>query len=158
MNAVWASLAQLIMISIAYPAACLAAATFAVVAILGIDPAELGEATWPQLVEIAIYLATTTLRALTSAFWPALVAAALAEGLKVRGLVPYLVAGCVVGLVRALPIAASMSGEAAPPLDGAAVQLSVAGGAVGGFVYWLIAGRSAGRWLELRWFEEHRWR
>ena len=28
--------------------------------------------------------------------------------------------------------------------------------AVGGFVYWLIAGRTAGRWLELRWFEQNR--
>jgi hypothetical protein len=38
--------------------------------------------------------------------------------------------------------------DAAPPPIARQVQIAAAAGAVGGFVYWLIAGRNAGRWRE----------
>lgn len=157
MTAIWALAAQIIMISIAYPTACLAAAAFAAAAILGVDPAELGSSSWPQIVHLSVYVVSLAFGVMVSVFWPALVAVSVAEGFKLRGVVPYLVAGCLVGLVQALPLGEALGADG-DALGTAAIQLSVASGAVGGLVYWAIAGRSAGHWMELRWFQERRWR
>lgn len=155
MPALWALLAQAFMVVLGYTAACLAGAAFATVAIMDVGFADL-QAEWDRLAEIGLFALSTTASALVVAFWPAVVAVALTEGLKLRGLVAYLVAGSVVGLVTALPVLAAVQGELLPPINGDVVKLSIASGAVGGFVYWLIAGRTAGRWLELRWLEEPR--
>ena len=155
MTAIWALTAQAIMISIAYPTACLAAAAFATLATAGLAPAEIA-GDWHTLANLVAAVAALWWVALVSAFWPGMVAAALTEGLKLRGVMAYLVGGCVVGLVRALPIGSIVAGRDIPPVDTPEAQLSVAAGAVAGFVYWLIAGRSAGRWLDLRWFEPSR--
>lgn len=151
MTAIWALTAQAIMISIAYPSATLAAAAFA--AIVPGDPA-LPDIVASVRVATAVLAAIAELwwDALVTAFWPTLVVALLFEGMKVRGLLPHLVAGCCVGLVRAYSVGAFLGGEIAP-VDTFPAQLSVAAGALGGLVYWVIAGRTAGRWLELRWFE-----
>lgn len=155
MTAIWALTAQVIMISLGYCAACLAGGAFATIVVLDLGLADL-PADWPRLVELTGFWITTAATAFVGAFWPTVVAAAITEGLKLRGVVVYLVAGCIVGLVSALPVGAVMLRELLPPVDASAVQLTVACGAIGGFVYWAIAGRTAGRWLELRWFEENR--
>ncbi|ORE93611.1 hypothetical protein [Acuticoccus yangtzensis] len=157
MFAIWGLTAQIIMISIAIPTACLAGSAVATLVVLGIDPATLGATDWPQLINLSIIIITMTFGVLFSAFWPALIAATVTEGFKVRSLIAHMISGGVVGLVRAVPLGATMAGEA-PPMDTAAVQLSVACGAIGGLVYWAIAGRNAGNWLEMPWFEERRWR
>ncbi|RAI03334.1 hypothetical protein DLJ53_02110 [Acuticoccus sediminis] len=157
MFAIWGLTAQIIMISIAFPTACLAASAVATLVIFGIDPATLGASTWPQIVHLSFVILSMTLGAVVTSFWPAMIAATVTEGFKLRSLLAYLITGAVVGLVRVMPVTAAVSGEAMP-LDTAAAQLSIACGAIGGLVYWAIAGRSAGRWLELPWFEERRWR
>lgn len=155
MTAFWALTAQAIMVSIAWPTACLAAAALAAFAITGLGPTV---ATWDlhAVANLTAAAASLWVMAMTTSFWPSLVAAALTEGIKVRGLLAYLVVGCAIGFVRELPIGAFMVGGSVLSVDTEAAQLSVAAGAVGGLVYWLIAGRSAGRWLELRWFEPQR--
>ena len=156
MTAIWAMLAQAIMISIAYPFACLAAAAFATIAILNLGPVPLAES-WEGAVQLGAVILSTTITALVGAFWPSAVAVAITEGLKLRSMVVYLVLGLLVGLVMALPLGAMIDGAPMPPVDADEVQLGLAAGAIGGFVYWAIAGRSAGRWLELRWFEPNRY-
>ncbi len=157
MFAIWGLTAQIIMISIAFPTACIAASTVATLVIFGIDPATVGSSTWPQLFHLAFVILSMAVGAVVTAFWPALIAATLTEGFKLRGILTYLIAGAVVGLVQAVPLQATMAGDA-PPMDTSVAQLSVACGAIGGLVYWAIAGRNAGRWIDLPWFEERRWR
>jgi hypothetical protein len=154
-NAVWASIAQAFMILLGYTAACLAAAVFAAFAVIHLDPVAV-YTSWPAAVDAITFIAETSARALVGGFWASAAAIVLSEGLKWRGPVAYLLAGSLVGLVTALPVVAVFTGAAHDEVSGGLVQLSVAAGAVGGFVYWLIAGRNAGRWLELPWFEENR--
>lgn len=73
---------------------------------------------------------------------PALLAVAVAETGRLRGLVANLLLGGIVAAATGFLI----HGEQAVPGQGAALAV-LATGFVGGFVYWLIAGRGAGRWL-----------
>ena len=157
MFAIWGLTAQIIMISIAFPTACLAGATVATLVIFGVDPATLGASTWPQIIHLSVVALSMTFGAVVTAFWPAMIAATVTEGFKIRSILAHIVAGGVVGLFRVVPVGATMAGEA-PVFDPSTVQLSVACGAIGGAVYWAIAGRNAGQWLDMPWFEEHRWR
>ena len=157
MTAIWALCAQIIMISIAYPTACLAGATVATLVIFGVDPATLPDSGWPEIIRLSIAAVSMAFEAIITAFWPAMIAATVTEGFKLRALIVYLIGGGIVGLMRAIPLSTVMT-DNAPPMDTMAVQLSVAAGAIGGLVYWAIAGRTAGHWMELPWFEEQRWR
>ncbi|UOM36405.1 hypothetical protein [Acuticoccus sp. I52.16.1] len=157
MFAIWGLTAQIIMISLAIPTACLAASTVATLVLFGIDPATLSGSTWPQIIHLGVVVLSMTLGAIVSSFWPAIIAATMMEGFKLRSVLASMLAGAAVGLIRAVPLGATMAGEA-PPMDTAAAQLSIACGALGGLAYWAIAGRTAGQWLELPWFEERRWR
>ncbi|MCF3932143.1 hypothetical protein L1787_01780 [Acuticoccus sp. M5D2P5] len=154
MYAIWALTAQAIMVMIAYTTAALAAGTFATFAITRVTFAQL-QASWPAFVETVILITSTSITAFAAAFWPAAIAVAITEGLKLRGIAVYLAAGGLVGLVQALPLRAAFNGDAFPPITHEAVILCVACGAVGGLTYWAIAGRTAGRWLELPWFAEY---
>ncbi|MGH6924040.1 MAG: hypothetical protein ACRED5_09900 [Propylenella sp.] len=72
---------------------------------------------------------------------PALIMIVLAEVFGWRSLILHLLVGAGIGFVAFL---AGPGGEsAAPPGQ---LQLGAAAGAVAGFVYWLIAGRSAGQY------------
>jgi hypothetical protein len=70
---------------------------------------------------------------------PSLLAIALAEIFGWRSFVLHLVAGTVIGLVAFLT---GIGG--APPVASDDLVVGGAAGAVGGFVYWLVAGRGAG--------------
>ena len=77
----------------------------------------------------------------------------LAEAFKIRSLLINALAGAALllagyygsGLAR--PSYEESIDEPPPPISRAA-EVAAAAGAVGGFVYWLIAGRNAGRWRE----------
>lgn len=76
---------------------------------------------------------------------PAAIAIAVAEAAKWRGLVVNLVMAGVVSLYagwRSLALEPDLS------LNQGVIAVLLAAGFCAGLVYWLIAGRSAGRWLE----------
>jgi hypothetical protein len=73
---------------------------------------------------------------------PALVMIVLAEVFSWRSLILHLLFGAGIGFVAFL---AGIGGE--PPASAQELQLGAAAGAVGGFVYWLVSGRRAGRRL-----------
>jgi hypothetical protein len=154
-NAVWASLAQACLIVLGYGAACLAAATFVAFAAYGLDLTAVYSDGFAAI-DAAVLILSTSVTALVGGFWASAAAIVLAEGLKWRGPVAYVVAGAAVGLVTALPLSAVLNGAVYDGVSAGLVQLSVAAGAVGGAVYWVVAGRTAGRWLELPWFDEPR--
>jgi hypothetical protein len=70
---------------------------------------------------------------------PALIAIALAETFRWRSFLLHLVVGAAIGLIAFLM---GIGGE--PPVAEYDLKIGGAAGAVGGFVYWLIAGRWAG--------------
>ncbi len=76
---------------------------------------------------------------------PSLVAIAIAEAMRWRGLAINLLLGGGVALATDF---ITTTPESAPLSRGAALVL-LSTGFVAGFVYWLVAGRSAGRWLDV---------
>ena len=129
----------LVLIPLAYVAACLAAGAFVVLVALGADldaVAGVAEAVPGELI-ILVLSAAAIIGAF--AFLPALVAIALAEAFGWRSLLVYLLAGAAVGLVA---VALLVPPERA--WSDADAQLFLAAGAVAGGVYWLVAGRKAG--------------
>lgn len=76
---------------------------------------------------------------------PTLIAIAIAELMRWQGMTINLVLGGLVGLFTGLTRLAAVYGSTYPS-DGTLVVL-LAAGFIGGFFYWLIAGRSAGRWM-----------
>jgi hypothetical protein len=87
-----------------------------------------------------------------AATFPALVLIVFAEAARMRSLLYYGVAGAAVGL--AAYFGSDVSSRLENTTDvvpvGHALQLAAAAGIIGGLVYWLIAGRKAGRWREPR--------
>lgn len=75
---------------------------------------------------------------------PIFLAICLAEGMRWQSLTINLVMGGIVSLFAGITAIPSSTGTL--PSDGTLVIL-LATGFIGGFVYWLIAGRSAGLWL-----------
>ncbi len=77
---------------------------------------------------------------------PALLSAIITEGFQIRAPVAHLLIGGGVGVTTYLILHMRFFGAisfSAADLDG--LLILVAAGFVGGFVYWLVAGRSAGR-------------
>lgn len=103
---------------------------------------------YQQLVDFTMTSMVVTFATVKQSLAPSFIAMALAEFLRIRRLVTYLLAGCLIGLFTALPIDAYLAGTPVLPLDTTYLRVAVASSAVGAFFYWLIAGRSAGRWLE----------
>jgi hypothetical protein len=86
--------------------------------------------------------------AVASAFVPAVVAVAIAETFDIRSIFYYAIGG---GLIAALAwYSTDMSVRLENTTDLSPVpyglQLVAAAGIIGGFVYWLLAGRKAGLW------------
>ena len=73
---------------------------------------------------------------------PAAIAAIAGEALSIRSWMYYVLAGGAA--LAAIPILASSPSEQIPPLPaGQYMTIFAAAGFVGGFVYWLLAGRNA---------------
>lgn len=84
-------------------------------------------------------------------FMPVVVLIALAEAFKIRALVVYAVVGAAL-LALGLYGGGNPTGEESidnPPAHASRpYEIAAASGAVFGLVYWLLAGRNAGRWRE----------
>jgi phosphotransferase system glucose/maltose/N-acetylglucosamine-specific IIC component len=84
------------------------------------------------------------------AMLPALVVIIISEAARLRNFLYYGVGGALVGLASYygsdISVRLENTTDVAPV--GNTLQLAAAAGIVGGVVYWLIAGRNAGRWRE----------
>ena len=85
-----------------------------------------------------------------SAFVPAVLLIVVAEVMRLRSLLYYAAAGAVVGLTSYfgsnVELRLENTTDVSPVFH--PLQLAAAAGIVGGLVYWLLAGRNAGRWRE----------
>jgi len=86
------------------------------------------------------------------AMLPALVLIIISEAASLRNFLYYGVGGALVGLASyyGSDISVSLENTTDVVPVGNALQLAAAAGIVGGIIYWLIAGRNAGRWREPR--------
>ena len=87
------------------------------------------------------------------ALLPLLILIVLAEAFKIRSLVIYAAAGAAMMLAGYLgsglaPPSSEESIDHPPPPISHASEVAAAAGVVFGGVYWLVAGRRAGRWRE----------
>jgi hypothetical protein len=82
------------------------------------------------------------------AFVPALVLIAIAETFDIRSIFYYAIAGAAIGLFAyyGSNISVALENTTDLPPVSFGLQLVAAAGIIGGFVYWLFAGRNAGRW------------
>lgn len=83
-----------------------------------------------------------------AAFVPALILVAIAETFDLRSIFYYTIGGGLIAAVAWYGADISMQMENATDISpvGYGLQLVAAAGIVGGFVYWLMAGRKAGVW------------
>jgi H+/Cl- antiporter ClcA len=85
-----------------------------------------------------------------SAFVPAALLIMVSEALRLRSLLYYAAAGAVVGLASYfgsnVELRLENTTDVTPVFH--PLQLAAAAGIIGGLVYWLLAGRNAGRWRE----------
>jgi phosphotransferase system glucose/maltose/N-acetylglucosamine-specific IIC component len=86
------------------------------------------------------------------AILPALVVVLITEAARLRNFLYYGVGGALVGLASYYGSDISVQLENTTDVTpvGNTLQLAAAAGIIGGIVYWLIAGRNAGRWREPR--------
>ena len=97
---------------------------------------------------VASFFATSFIGA--TAFVPAVLLIVVAEVMRLRRLLYYAAAGAVVGLTSYYGSNVEMRLENTTDVSPAfhPLQLAAAAGIIGGLVYWLLAGRNAGRWRE----------
>jgi hypothetical protein len=126
----------LVLVPIAYVAALLAGAAILTIGLFG---GAIDQGTAP--IALGVMVGVTLYGGMASAF-PALIAVAIAEAFSFRSIVYYLIAGATVGYV-CHEIVAAYDGLS---FSESLLELTIASGAVGGFVYWLIAGGNAGAW------------
>lgn len=83
-----------------------------------------------------------------SALVPALVAIAIAEGYDFRSFFYYAIIGALIGLAGYFTSNIGLSLEEATDIAPVTfgLQLVTAAGIIGGAVYWMFAGRNAGKW------------
>ena len=123
------------LIPLGFVLACFSAGGFLVLAVIGVDESNFTD----YGAETFMLVFATTLLVGGVAALPALLAIGIAEIFALRTIIFHLLVGGAIGLAAHLigPV-----GEA--PISGADAQLFLATGCVGGLVYWLVAGRSAG--------------
>jgi hypothetical protein len=86
-------------------------------------------------------------------FLPVVTLIALAEYFKIRSLLVHACVGAgllLIGLMGGMHSRGEESIDEPPPLISRPMEVAAASGAVFGLVYWLLAGRNAGRWRERR--------
>jgi hypothetical protein len=86
------------------------------------------------------------------ALLPALVVIVIAEAARLRNFLYYGVGGALVGLASYFGSDISVRLENTTDVTpvGHTLQLAAAAGIIGGLVYWVVAGRNAGRWRDSR--------
>jgi hypothetical protein len=86
-------------------------------------------------------------------FLPMLIAVALAEAFSLRSILIYGIGGAALFIIAYQGVGLGRSAyeesiDRAPPPISRELQIAAGSGVAFGFVYWLIAGRRAGRWRE----------
>ena len=97
---------------------------------------------------IVSFLATSFVGAV--AILPAALFIVISEAARLRSFLFYGVGGALVGLASyyGSDISVRLENTTDVPPVANALQLAAAAGIIGGLVYWLVAGRNAGRWRE----------
>ena len=144
-------LARIMMAFLGYVLACIAASLVLTLGSLAPNWNEVMAPLGPDagaVEAIAVWSATgiAALSLFSVGFLPALLVIALAEGLALRSAVVYGVIGAALSLAMAYGL--DFAGYIASSESDLARNREVfaAAGIAGGLVYWLIAGRRAGRW------------
>ena len=83
---------------------------------------------------------------------PAVLVIAIAEAVRMRSFLYYGAGGALIGLIAYYGTDISARLENTTDIDPVRfpLQLAAAAGIIGGLVYWLLAGRNAGKWYERR--------
>lgn len=120
--------------------AIIAAAVFMLSASVGLGPADPADSVWFWS-HFGIGAAMTASYIGATALAPWAVVILVTEVFRLRSALVYLVVGGLLGLLPSFGLASTIR-----PLDGDphGIAILVATGIVGGFVYWLVAGRMAG--------------
>jgi hypothetical protein len=84
------------------------------------------------------------------AIMPAALLIVISEAVRLRSFLFYGVGGALVGLASyyGSDISVRLENTTDVPPVANALQLAAAAGIIGGLVYWVVAGRNAGRWRE----------
>jgi hypothetical protein len=125
---------------IGFIAAVIAAALFMLVARVGLEPADMNAAPWFWGTFLLAAGYTASLLG-SAAFLPAMIAIVITEVLSIRSVMVHVGIGGAIGAIGAAGL--SRVSEAGVAFDGRGAVI-VAAGFVGGFAYWLVAGRMAG--------------
>ena len=140
---------RIVVIAFAFIVAVMAAGVMLAVGVLAPDWAWLDADPVERMIFFAVSFFATSFVGAT-AFVPALLLIIVAEAVRMRRLLYYGIAGAIVGLSSYFGSDVSLRLENTTDVTPVAhpLQLAAAAGIVGGLVYWLLAGRNAGRWRE----------
>jgi hypothetical protein len=151
---------RLFVMVVGYGCAALAASLFLHIVAWPAIAGDMGEPPWSLMGGIFFSVPLMGIFIAGFAFFPALVVLAIAEYFRLRDWLSYAIAGGVAalgaygilwqGAATFQDVDMAVSGDGQLPLaaEPAALAWGVAAGIAGGLVYWLVAGRSAGRWRE----------
>jgi len=144
-----ALLGRIIIILFGLFMAAMAGGIAAAIALLGIELHVIG----PDPLEHAFFWGTAAFASgVMVGFLPILIAVVLAEAYSIRSLLIHAVAGAAILLLGYYSAGFTGSYEESidhpPPPISREAEIAAAVGVVFGFTYWLIAGRSAGRWRQ----------
>ncbi|MCM5554217.1 hypothetical protein [Pleomorphomonas sp. NRK KF1] len=117
-----------------------AAAVFMLAASVGFMPADPADSAW-FWTNFGVHAAVTASYLGAMALAPWAVVILIAEVFRLRTALIYLLAGGLLGVLPSLGLAPMMRSMEGEPRQ---IAILVAAGFVGGFVYWLTAGRMAG--------------
>ena len=146
MSRVVAYLLRFAVIIAGYAFAALAASAFLNLISIGAFDWTAEEAPWVIAGSVLVSIPLAALFVAYFAFVPSAVAILAAELLRRRSWLFYAIAGALI----AVGVVVFMRGGADARLatDSRLTLAMIGGGMVGGIAYWLVAGRSAGRWLD----------
>jgi hypothetical protein len=138
-----ALIARIFVVLFAFALACLAAAavmTFALLFPGSLDPVDVDQ----QIIAITVGLSAVFFS--LYAMLPAMLIIALAEGLRLRSVLFYALAGAALALGLSYGWDLRLLRNPDDDLGGRGIEIMAAAGIVAGFVYWALAGRNAGAW------------
>ena len=144
-----ALLARIFVVLFAFVLACVAGAAVTTFALLMPEWSELIDHS-PDQQSIAVVVGLSAVFFSIYAMLPAMLIIALAEGFRLRSVLVYLLAGAALALGSAYGWDLRLLRDPHDDLGGRDVEIMAAVGIVGGFVYWVLAGRSAGAWRRPR--------
>jgi hypothetical protein len=142
-----ALIVRLLVIFLAFLAACLAAGMIVVGAVLFPELSDLGGPIDPRAFDVVIGFGFIFISGF--ALLPAMIIALITEAFSIRGVLTYAIGGGLVGLACYLGLV---------PFDTETLrfegivrrhlEIMTGAGIVAGLVYWMIAGRNAGAWRQ----------